>query len=335
MVALAREIVILLVSEMGNNVLLEKLSDPYWFQSFGCILGFDWHSSGITTTVCAAIKEGIKGIEKDLGIYIAGGKGKTSRKTPQEIINFGPYINIDPEKLVYSSRIAAKVDNNALQDGFKLYHHVFIFTSNGEWTVVQQGMNENNRYARRYHWLSFKLKDFVCEPQKAICSDIKTQPVNLVAKESEDTRKVSTLISQLTPDKIIQEFNKLTTYNLPSRHHLLIKDINPKRLEKIFQKTYERQPENFETLLGMQGVGPKTIRALSLISELIYGTKLSHNDPATYSFAHGGKDGHPYPVDRVTYDSSINILKDAIKKAKIGRTDKINAIKRLHKIFPD
>ncbi|MDY6863278.1 MAG: DUF763 domain-containing protein [Thermodesulfobacteriota bacterium] len=335
MTALASKIVILIVTEKGHNVLLEKLSDPYWFQAFGCILGFDWHSSGITTTACAAIKEGIRGIEKELGIYVAGGKGKTSRRTPQEIMRVGPYLKDDPEKLVYASRIAAKVDNNALQDGFKLYHHSFIFTSNGEWAVIQQGMNEDNRYARRYHWLSSKLKDFVCEPQKAVCSDIKTQPLNLVAKESADTRKVSTLISQLTPDKILGEINKLKTYNLPLRHHILINDINPKRLEKIFIKTYERQPEDFETLLAMQGVGPKTLRALSLISELIYGTKLSKKDPATYSFAHGGKDGHPFPVDRIIYDNSINILKDAIAKANIGRTDKINALRRLHKIFQD
>lgn len=329
MIKLAKEITIIIVSDQGSHAMLEKLSDPFWFQCFGCVLGFDWHSSGVTTTVCGALKEGIKGLENDLGLWITGGKGSTSRKTPLEIQTIGDQISFNPEPLIYASRMSAKVDNNALQDGYQLYHHNFIFTRDGSWCVVQQGMNDATRYARRYHWMSKTVEDFVCEPHSAICCDQKSQPLNLVAKESEDNRHIATQVSHQKPETVVRELIKIQHLVLPERHPVLSKDIHPERLEKIFLKTYERLPENFEQLLGMQGVGPQTIRALSLIAELVYGAKPSFHDPARYSFAHGGKDGYPYPVNRANYDQSIEFLRKAIASAKIGHSEQIKAFRRL------
>ncbi|MBN1348367.1 DUF763 domain-containing protein [candidate division KSB1 bacterium] len=329
MVKLAREITIVIVSEQGASGVLEKLSDPFWFQCFGCILGFDWHSSGVTTTVCGALKEAVKGLENELGLWVAGGKGGTSRKTPSEIEQVGEELSVDLQPLIYASKMSAKVDNNALQDGYQLYHHNFIFTRDGAWCVVQQGMNDATRYARRYHWLGASVKDYVCEPHAAICCDHKNRHRNLVAKASEANRELSAQISHEKPEKLVREIKKIQRLSLPDRHPILTRDINPDRLEKIFLKTYEQMPANFEQLLGMQGVGPQTIRALSLIAELVYGAKPGFNDPARFSFAHGGKDGYPYPVNRATYDHSIEFLRKAIATAKIGHSDKMGALKRL------
>jgi len=329
---LAREITIVIVQDFGPEEVLKRLSDPFWFQALGCVLGFDWHSSGVTTTVCGALKEGVKGIEKELGIFVAGGKGGTSRRTPSEIEKAGPVLSVDTSDLVYASRISAKVDSSGLQDGYQLYHHNFFFTKNGMWAVIQQGMNETNRYARRYHWLGENVEDFVCEPHSAVCCDLKDTVLNMVSSESNEARTVSTQLSWEKPELIIKEVKKLQTLNMPSRHSTLLKDIHPDRLYKIFLNTYERHPENFESLLGMKGVGPKTIRALSLISDLVYGTKASHNDPVRYSFAHGGKDGYPYPIDRKTYEKSIEFLRKAVNQAKVGITEKTKAFKRLSMI---
>jgi hypothetical protein len=330
MTLLARQIMLVMAEEFGTPAILQRLSDPYWFQALGCVLGFDWHSSGVTTTVCGALKEGLKGLEDELGLFIAGGKGTASRKTPQEIERTGKLLSCDPQQLIYTSRMAAKVDSSALQDGYQLYHHLFIFTRQGEWAVVQQGMNEQNRMARRYHWLSRPELDFVNEPHQAVCCNTAGQALNLVARESESTRITSTELAQQPPDKLITELKKLQHLSLPTTHQVLIKDIHPDRLYKIFLKTYEQKPPDFERLLGMPGVGPKSIRALSLISELIYGAKPSFRDPVRYSFAHGGKDSHPYPVDKPGYDRSIDILHKAISSAKLGRREKLEAIRRLH-----
>lgn len=341
MAKLAREITIAIIGEYNANVMLEKLSDPFWFQSFGCVLAFDWHSSGLTTTVCGALKEGVRGLEKDLNFFVAGGKGRTSRKTPREIEFFSQKYSFDSKPLVYASKISAKVDNNALQDRYQLYHHNLFFTKKGRWSVIQQGMNTSNRLARRYHWYSEKLENFVNEPHTAICCNQQGREVlNLVAEKSTETRQISTEISHERPEKLIKIIEKLknrpnvsihqkSNLFMPKRHLISVKDLNPKALERTFLKTYERKAKNFEELLGTQGVGPKTIRALSLISELVYGARPSYKDPARYSFAHGGKDGTPYPVNRKTYDSSITLLHDAIQKAKIGEREKIEAIKRL------
>lgn len=330
---LAREITLVIVSEQGTQAFLDKLADPFWFQSFGCVLGFDWHSSGVTTTVCGALKAGLKGLEKELGLWVAGGKGGASRQTPVEIQAAAEATGLNSQPLIYASRMAAKVDNNAVQDGYQLYHHNFIFTRDGNWCVIQQGMNEQNKYARRYHWKQELVTDFVNEPQAAICCDSRGVTLNLVAQTSAANRSVATEIAREQPEKVIKELRKIQQLVLPERHPVLAQDIHPERLEKIFLATYENQPENFEQLLGMPGVGLKAIRALSLVAELVYGVKPSFSDPARYSFAHGGKDGFPYPVDRSNYDRTIEFLQQAIRRTKIGRTEQLQAFQRLAQFY--
>jgi len=333
MVPLAREITIAIVSEYGPEEMLRRLSHPYWFQAFGCVLGFDWHSSGVTTTLCGALKEGVKGIERDLGLFVAGGKGKASRKTPSEIEDWGEKISLDPAPLVYASRMSAKVDSAAVQDGYQLYHHTFLFTAKGSWTVVQQGMNETNHYARRYHWLSEIVTDFVNEPHAAILSEARGETLDLTAGESLPARTtITSIATEETPEKIIAELKQIKTLSLPARHQIYTTDLHPDSLSKIILSAYERQPEDFEHLLGLSGVGAKTIRALSLISELVHGVAPSYRDPARYSFAHGGKDGIPYPVDRKTYDQSIELLSKAINRSKLGLTEKQQAFTRLNRM---
>ena len=333
MVKLAREIAVVIVADFGAEEMLRRLSHPYWFQAFGCILGFDWHSSGVTTTLCGALKEGLKGLEKDLDLYVAGGKGKTSRKTPAEIESWGNLIALDLAPLVYASRMSAKVDSSAVQDGYQLYHHNFLFTSGGSWAVIQQGMNETTRYARRYHWLGETVADFVSEPHSAVLSEERAPALNLVAAESAPARLVVAEIATTEkPENLLAELKKLKTLSLPARHQLTVRDLHPDSISKILLSTYESQPEDFERLLGLRGVGPKTIRALSLISELVYGVAPSYRDPARYSFAHGGKDGIPYPVDRETYDKSIQLLKTAVFKAKLGLKEKNEAVGRLQRL---
>ncbi|MDP3064853.1 MAG: DUF763 domain-containing protein [Chloroflexota bacterium] len=342
MVKLSRGIVIAVVEDHGPGVVLQRLSDPYWFQALGCLLGFDWHSSGVTTTVCGALKEGVKGLERDLGLYIAGGKGGTSRKTPSEIQAVGESLGADLSPLVYASRMSAKVDSAALQDGYQLYHHSFFFTASGQWAVVQQGMNEQTRYARRYHWLGERVADFVCEPEAAICAQATGPVLNLVASESDAARKaIAWAATQEQPQKLVGDLERIASprlgpgasLKLPARHHILSADLHPQRLEKILLSTYERQPKDFEALLALEGVGPATMRALSLLSELVYGAPASARDPARYSFAHGGKDGHPFPVDRRTYDETIAFLEGALRRARLGDAERLDALRRLHRMW--
>jgi hypothetical protein len=330
MTALAREITRALVVEFSPEEVLRRLSDPFWFQAFGCLLGFDWHSSGITTTVCGALKEGLRGLEGETGIYCAGGKGKTSRHTPQEIEGHCDRLAIEPAPLVYASRIAAKVDSSALQDGYQLYHHLFVFTGTGEWCVIQQGMNTATRYARRYHWLSDGVRDFCCEPHAAICCDARGEVLNMVAEESRAARAGVATLAREEPKRVIVEANRMARLELPRRHHITPGDLNSRHLHKVLLKTYEQGPQDFEGVLGIAGVGPKTIRALSLMAELIYGQAPSFQDPARYSFAHGGKDGHPFPVDRSTYDRTIDYLKKGLWAARVGHSEKLKAMKRLN-----
>ncbi len=330
MVRLGREIVRLIIEDHGPEELLIRVSDPYWFQSLGCVLCFDWHSSGLTTTVCGALKEGLKGREKELGLVIAGGKGRTSRKTPGEILAAGDKFSLkrDPNELVSLSRLTAKIDNNAIQDGFQLYHHNFFFTLKGSWAVVQQGMSD--RYARRYHWYSENIQSLILEPHSGICSQLqKDRALNLVASESVQAQGVITDLSKERPEKNIKELNKLKTLSLPSHHDISLKDLHPKSIERVLVKAYETKAKDFEALLGMPGVGAKTLRALALISEITYGTPASWKDPAKFSFAHGGKDGYPYPVNRQVYDQSTEILRKTLERARIERTEKENALKRL------
>ncbi|HJZ77828.1 MAG TPA: DUF763 domain-containing protein [Vicinamibacterales bacterium] len=359
MVRLSREIVIYLASEYGAAEILRRLSDPFWFQAFGCVLGFDWHSSGVTTTVCGAVKEGLKEVDREIGLFAAGGKGNASRRTPQQIADACDRIGREAQPLVYASRTAAKVDSAAVQDGYQLYHHVFFFTASGDWCVVQQGMSDANRTARRYHWLSDSVQSFVDEPHEAVCCDARAETLNLVAHENESVRHASAELARQAPAATLEALAagvrgsrfgvrssgsrsagsgsagsgsdaQLPLLEMPARHELVPElDVAGPYLEKILLKTFERAPQDFESLLGIEGVGPKTLRALALASELVHGTPAAMRDPARFSFAHGGKDGTPFPVDKITYDRTIEILNKAINRAAVDRSEKVNAFRRL------
>src|SRR5205814_21849 len=352
---LAGAVTMAVVDQYGAAEMLRRLADPWWFQAFGCVLGFDWHSSGVTTVTCGAMKEAYKHFGDDLGLHVAGGKGATSRKTPREIeIVADRQALSDGDRLVFASKMSAKVDSAAVQDGYQLYHHSFFFTGAGEWCVVQQGMNDATRWARRYHWLGETLDNFVSDPHHAIDDSITTGEkhpagnlLNMVASEADQNRNASVELINWKPDKLLSEARKLTdgpTLFAPSHHEVLPADVKLDRLERIVRSAHEQQPQDFSTLLGATGVGPATVRALSLLAELIYNAPASHRDPADstklppvlanrkwadYSYAHGGKDGTPHPVDRRTYDTSIEVLTDAVRKARVGHTEKTEALKRL------
>ncbi|MEA2020111.1 MAG: DUF763 domain-containing protein [Patescibacteria group bacterium] len=332
MVELGREISIAVIDEYGPEEYLQRLADPYWFQALGCVLGYDWHSSGLTTVTGGALKVALKDLENDTGIFVCGGKGATSRKTPDEITSFSEKFQIKKSKyqnLIYSSKMSAKVDNTALQDGYQLYHHNFFFDLKGNWTVVQQGMNQTNGMARRYHWSGQNLEEFTVEPHTAICCNQRDEALNLTDKKSIENKNFSVELTTnaKTTWKNLKEVEEL---NLPRHHWVNSKEkYTTKYLEHILGELEEKKPRNFEEMLATQGVGPKTIRALSLVGELIYGKKPSYEDPARYSFAHGGKDGIPFPVEKKIYDQSIEILRKGINKAKIERSEKKQAFRRL------
>jgi hypothetical protein len=338
MVRLSREIVTFLSAEFGTVEVLRRLSDPYWFQAFGCVLGFDWHSSGVTTTVCGAVKESLVDIGPELGLFAAGGKGGTSRKAPAEIAAACERVGLDGDVLVRASKLSAKVDSAAVQDGYQLYHHVFLFNGAGDWCVVQQGMSDATRYARRYHWLSASVSSFVEEPHAAVCCDARGETLNLVASESGDTRTRSVELARERPEVTLDALrhvsaslrDELPLLEMPARHPLFPEmDVASTRLHQTLLATYEQPPDDFTSLLARPGVGPKTLRALALASELIYGAPASTRDPARFSFAHGGKDGTPFPVDRETYDGTIDILQRALNRALVDRSEKVAAFKRL------
>jgi hypothetical protein len=347
---LSRSISLAIVEEFGPEEFLKRLSDPIWFQSLACVIGFDWNSSGATTTTLGALKEGIRGLEDELGLYICGGKGKTSRKTPDEIRMIGLTRGFDfYEKLIYASKITAKVDSCLIQAGFQIYHHNFIFTKDGKFVVVQQGMNTQLQKARRYHWLSLKIKEFTEEPHSGIVSDVKLKPLNLVAKESRGNKEISVEMVREEPETFLKDFRlicektnslmkqkrlpgfcEMELEDVEFYHHPVEKEkFDLKRLNKTIEKAHFLKPENFEELLMTEGVGPRTIRALSLVSEIIYGAKPSYEDPARYSFTVGGKDGTPYKIEKRTYDSIISILEKGIEMAKISLKEKEMAKQRL------
>jgi len=357
MVKLGGQILEIIVQEYGPDEFVARISDPVWFQSLGTVVAFDWNASGLTTVLTAALKETMKGREKQLGLFICGGKGKTSLKTPDEIVQWGERIAL-PEKcvsdLVYSSRITAKVDSSLVQDGYQIYHHAFFFSRNGAWGVIQQGMNQTNSTARRYHWFSSKINDFVCEPHSGIISQLIVPCLNLTAKESDKTRNISTELIQtgfsgLMKDiQILRKHSSRTTKMVAVKygeqqmvfsefkntefyyHPVVEEDFSKSRyLEKILAKLCDYKPENYEKLIAVEGVGPKTVRALSLVAELIYNAPPSYIDPARYSFAHGGKDGTPYPVDRGTYDKTIDFFRKVINKMKLSPSEKNTMLKKL------
>src|SRR3954462_11572740 len=329
MTRLAREITVFLAEEFGTDDILRRLSDPYWFQAFACVLGFDWHSSVVTTTATGALKEAVRPMQDELGLYAAGGKGATSRRTPGEIAAACERLGRDPAPLVHASKLAAKVDNSAVQSGHQLYHHSFVFTATGSWCVVQQGMSDESRTARRFHWLGESVESFVEEPHAAVCDDRRGVLVNLVAEESAAARAAVVEVAREEPRGAAATLERAAELVMPRRHELKLSDVNPRYLDKILLKTYEQAPRDFEELLGIQGVGAKTLRALALVAELIYGAETSTRDPARYAFAHGGKDGTPFPVDRATYDRTVEVLGNALNAAHVDRSERVKAFARL------
>jgi len=357
MVKLGREMARVIVAEYGPDEFVKRIADPVWFQALGTVLAFDWNASGLTTILTAALKEAIRGEERDLGIFICGGKGKTSLKTPEQINLFGARAELSQEKinsLEYNSRMAAKVDSSLVQDGFQIYHHSFFFSKNGTWAVVQQGMNEKNVTARRYHWFSDNAINLVMEPHSGIISDGQNAGLNMTSQKSENAQKISTELVQGSYNTLMKDLKLLRKYYTPqsevvsvgnnhqelTKLHLHDRDFKAlpvvtedftksKYLQKILYEVSEIQPRNYEQLLSLKGVGPKTIRALALTAEVIYGAKPSYEDPARYSFAHGGKDFIPYPVDRPTYDQTITIMRELVNKMKLGYSEKNKVLRRL------
>lgn len=315
-----------IIMDYGKDAMLQKLSDPFWFQAFGCVLGMDWHSSGITTSVMGALKRSLNPRFNELGIYIAGGKGKHSLKTPKELAAFAERTGIDGNSLVRSSRLTAKVDNNAIQDGFQLYLHNFIVTREGNWAVVQQGMHENSSMARRYHWNSAQFESYTKEPHTFIYGKNRGLILNLTHIDADQTKSRMLEIVHQKPEIIRREIQPLI---MASRHDVRTEDINLKRLGAVLAFAYEKELHDFDSLLLLEGVGPRTIQSLALVSEIIHGTPARFSDPARFSFAHGGKDGHPFPVPVNVYDQTIQIMQQAIEKAKLNNRDKTDAIKNL------
>jgi hypothetical protein len=328
MTLLAREVSLAVLADEGAHGLLRRLADPVWFQAFGSVLGFDWHSSGLTTTVCGAVKEGLRDVS-GTGLVIAGGKGRASRRTPDEIQTSCERSGHDPVPLIRASRLSAKVDSAAVQDGFQVYHHTFLYTEQGAWAVIQQGMSERTGMARRYHWLT--PPRFDSDPHAAVAGPAAAGAdlLNLVASEAEGNRALSAVLAREAPRVVVGEVRKMRTLAMPRRHQVLLDDVHPDRLERVLLHAYEAQPADFTALLAVPGVGAKALRALSLVAELAYGEPASVRDPVSYSFAHGGKDGTPFPVDRTTYDATIASLHRALGEARLGQTERVAALRRL------
>jgi len=366
MTRLGRGICVAIVEEFGPDELLKRLSAPAWFQSLGCVMGFDWNSSGLTVTTMGALKEAVRGMETELGFYVCGGK-RVSRKTPEETIAWGQILGWDEQKtgkLVNASKMAAKVDSSLVQDGFSIYAHNLMFTNSGKWAVVQQGMNVDSQKARRYHWLSDGVNDFTTEPHSGIASDVRAKSLNLTAKESKENKKISADLVKEEPIAFLKNFQKMArnsakemprvsssagnSLGAQSRlpgfvdmelnnvefhwHPVVSEKFDLKRLKKTIEKAHFAAPENFLQLLAGEGVGPKTIRALSLVAEIVYGAKPSYEDPARYSFAVGGKDGTPFPVDRATYDRTLAALEKGIKASRTSQKEIDAASRRLETV---
>lgn len=328
MMELGGAIVEAIIIEYGRSALLQRLSDPFWFQSLGCVLGMDWHSSGITTSVMNALKKAMNKRSQELGVYICGGRGKSSRQTPQELLEVAYKTGLNGNELVHHSKLSAKVDNTAIQDGFQLYLHSFILTVEGDWAVIQQGMNTNNRMARRYHWLSSSLRSFMEEPHTSVCGKNQGLILNLTDKEARPTKDGILELTRENPDKLLKEVSLI----LPSHHDVRQEDVDMKRLGASLVLAHETNVADMESLLLLQGVGPRTLQSLTLVSEVIHGTPSRFSDPARFSFAHGGKDGHPFPVPTKVYDETISVFDKAIHLAKIGYKDRSEALKNLSKV---
>lgn len=317
-----------IVIEYGRPELLRRLSDPFWFQSLGCVLGMDWHSSGITTSVMNALRKAINCRSEELGVYICGGRGKFSRETPNQLLEVADKTGLNGNELVKCSKLAAKVDNTAVQDGFQLYLHTFVVTKEGNWTVIQQGMNPNERMARRYHWLSSSLRSFMEEPHTSVCGRNQGLILNLTDKLAAPTKEGIVELTKETPDKLMREVSII----LPNHHEVKAEDVNLKRLGAALLLAHETNVTDMESLLLLEGVGPRTLQSLTLVSEVIHGTPSRFSDPARFSFAHGGKDGHPFPVPTSVYDETVEVFDKAIRQARLGNKEKSDALKNLSKI---
>lgn len=333
MKALSAAIVEVIIEDSGTEEVLKRLSDPYWFQALGCVVGFDWHSSGVTTTVCGALKEGLAELGPQAGLFITGGKGRVARHTPHEIEAWADKypLTVNAEKLIYASKMSAKVDSAAVQDGYQIYHHCFIFTVDGQWAVIQQGMNEDALQARRYHWLSNTIQQYTLAPQAAICCDSTTDTLNMVAAENQKLNQTSCELARIAPEKLLHEIKKIAEHgrnlHMPRKHEI----PHTSYLNKSLRAAYEQHPQDFEQLLNTAGVGPGTLRALCLVAEVAFGVQASYADPVRYSFAHGGKDGFPFPVNEADIENSYNILNKALRKSRAGQREQIQALKNLAK----
>jgi hypothetical protein len=314
-----------IVHHYGTSAFLSRLSDPFWFQAFGSVMGMDWHSSGITTSVMGALRRGLAPRASELGIYICGGRGKHSRNTPDELRAIAEQRGFDGDALVRTSRLTARVDNNAIGDGFQIYLHNFVLTASGEWAIVQQGMNEKTGFARRYHWHSASVRDFVSEPHTGIVGENEGVIMNLVDAKARPAQEAMLEIVRQEPSRTIRELT------MPAHHDVRAEDVDLKRLGGVLAMAYEKDFHDFASLLLMETLGPRTLQSLALVAEVVHGAPSRFADPARFSFAHGGKDGHPFPVPLKTYDESIGVLRNALDRARVGDTEKLDGMRRLNR----
>ena len=326
MTALGTGIAESIVHHYGTAAFLSRLSDPFWFQAFGTVMGMDWHSSGITTSVMGALKRGLNPRASELGIYISGGRGKHSRNTPAELRALGDWLSLDGEALVRTSRLTARIDNNAIADGFQIYLHSFVLTGDGEWAVVQQGLNESRGTARRYHWHSAAVRDFISEPHTGIVGESRGVIQNLVDAQAGPAQRAMLEVAGQPPDRTL---DTLRSWTAPRHHDVRVEDVDLKRLGAVLALAYDRELRDFASLLLLEQLGPRTLQSLALVAEVIHGTPVRFQDPARFSFAHGGKDSHPFPVPLKTYDETIGVLRRSLERAKVQHTDKAGAMQRL------
>jgi hypothetical protein len=335
MARLGRVITEAIVQHYGREEFLRRLAHPFWFQAFGAVMGMDWHSSGITTSVMGALKRGLAPVEHELGLHVCGGRGRHSRQTPAELVTIGERVGVDGEALARTSRLVAKVDSAAVQDGFDLYLHSFVVTDDGAWTIVQQGMSPTRRQARRYHWLSEGLRSFVDEPHNAIAGPNQGQIVNLTDHRAAASRLAQVELGHGDPAHVVALLRQLRECDsnphlqMPMHHDVRPSDVFLRRLHGTLAAVADRGPKDFAELLLVPGVGARTVLALAMVSEVVHGAPCRFADPARFALAHGGKDGHPFPVPLKVYDETIDVLRTAVARAKLGREDKLAAIRRL------
>jgi hypothetical protein len=328
MTTLGTAIVESVLHHYGHSELLSRLSDPFWFQALGCVMGMDWHSSGITTSVIGALKRGLNPRANELGVYICGGRGRHSRNTPAELRAIAERRGLDGDALVRTSRLTARIDNNAIADGFQIYLHSFIVTNGGEWAVVQQGLNDESGLARRYHWHSQTVRDFTSRPHTAIVGDPQGEILNLVDAEARPAQDALLAIAREHPETTLAEVRRLV---LPRHHDVRAHDVDLQRLGAVLAMAYEREFRDFASLLLLENLGPRTLQSLALVAEVVHGAPARFSDPARFSFAHGGKDSHPFPVPVKTYDESIGVLRRALDSARMGDTERLDGFARLER----